>query len=572
MSAPKRTPFEKFVDSYTAAEAGRAGFETGIPMRDGVELAADVYLPPESQLPTPAIVQVTPYDKTGGLVGPAEAKFYADRGYAYVIADCRGRGKSEGEWRPFINDPKDTHDVIEWAARQKWCTGKVGTMGVSYGGWIQWAAASERPPHLTCMVSTSAAGRWQQEIPFTNGVFQLYFGWWVFLVRRRISEVHGLGLHDWDHVLRLLPLEKVGEFINPAGRVWRDLVDEDTLGEHWRSIRFDGRYSQIDVPCLHFTGWYDLEDLLGEFHHYEQMMAKSPARDRQRLIVGPWSHVKARRPHHTYADVHFGPDAALDTDALHLRWFDHWLKGIDNGIMSELPPVRVYEPGTNVWRDSARWPLSDREATLHLRFDGREGRLSVQTPGRRDAPRSFRYNPEDPAPTQLDVRQYPLEDVPLLQNPVEARPDVIAYTSEPLTEKVVVSGWPHLRLFADSDCDDTDWHVKVTDVDAQGQSRKVTQGCLRASFRESLEKPTPLTPGKVTEFDVELWPTHHAFLPGHRIRVTITSSDFPWFARSMNRFGPIHLLGDPRVATNTVYHAPAYPSRIVLPVEGAPKW
>jgi len=541
-------------------------FEVGIPMRDGVELAADVHLPVESELPAPAIVQSTPYDKSNKLFFKHEARFYQEHGYAFVVHDVRGRGKSEGEWRAFVNDGRDTYDVIEWVADQEWCNGNVGTTGLSYMGWTQWATAVERPPHLKCMISTSAAGRWQQEIPYTWGVFQLYFGWWVYIVRRRISEFHGVETNNWDEILRRLPLEAIGEFIDPAGKTWRDMMDHDTLDDFWKALRFDDRYDQIDVPCLHVTGWYDLEDLLGAFHHYEHMMKDSPAREHQRLIVGPWSHLNSRYPHSSYAGVEFGPEAAVDMDKAHLRWFDYWLKGKNNGALDEAP-VRLFEPGRHAWRDANRWPLSDQDMFLYMRFDGQEGQLTPEPPSDDEPVQSYRYDPTDPAPTQIDVKRYPFEDVPLEQNAVEARADVILYTGDVLTEEVVVSGWPHLELFASSDCDDTDWHVKLTDVHPDGRSLKVTQGCLRGSYRDSLKSPTPLTPGEVYSFDVELWPTHHVFLPGHCIRMTVTSSDFPWFARSMNRFGPIKWLCEPRVATNNIHHTAAYASRLRLPIE-----
>ncbi|MBW2617712.1 MAG: CocE/NonD family hydrolase [Deltaproteobacteria bacterium] len=562
-----KTPFQRFFEEpiLKAAQDPRPVFEVGIPMRDGVELAADVYLPIESERPAPVILQSTPYDKSNPLFFPQEARFYQEHGYAIVIHDVRGRGKSEGEWRAFVNDGRDTHDAIEWAAAQEWSNGRVGTTGVSYMGWTQWAAAAERPPHLRCMVSISAAGRWQQEIPFNNGVFNLYFGWWVYLVRRRISEFHGLEALDWDEILRLLPLEKLGQFIDPRGLTWDDMMEHETLDDFWKSIRLDDNYDQIDVPCLHVTGWYDLEDLPGAFHHYEHMMAHSPARDKQQLLVGPWSHIKSLWPHSSYAGVEFGPEAGLDTYQIHLRWFDYWLKGIDNGVPDD-PPVRLFEPGRNVWRKADRWPLGDEDRYLYLRHDGREGRLGYEPPPDEDPARSYRYDPNDPAPTQMDVKKYPAEDIPLDQGPVESRSDVIVYTSEEMTEELVISGWAHLELFAASDCDDTEWHVKLTDVHPDGRSLKVCQGCLRASFRDSLEDPTPLQPGEVYHFDVELWPTHHVFLPGHRIRVSITSADFPWYARSMNRFGKIATLSDPRIATNTIQHSSVYPSRIKLPV------
>lgn len=538
-------------------------FETGIPMRDGLELAADVYLPAEGELPAPAIVTMTPYDKSSWLSAP-EAAMYQERGYAFVVVDVRGRGKSEGEWRAFVNDGPDGHDIIEWVAAQPWCNSKVGTTGLSYMGWTQWAAAAERPPHLACMISTSAAGRWQQEIPYTDGCFQLYFGWWVFAVRRRISELHGIAETDWDEVLTRLPLEAIGDFINPTGLTWRDIMDHDTLDDFWRAIRYDDRYHEIDVPCLHVTGWYDLEDLLGAFHHYEGMMAASPARERQRLIVGPWSHGGSRRPTAAYGGVEFGPEAALEMDAIHLAWCDYWLKGIDHGVMDS-PPALLFETGANAWRDAATWPLATGEWSLYLHGAPTGGELTG-TPSPEASERTYRYDPLDPAPTQMDVRGYPQEDVPIILNAVEARSDVLAYTSEPLAQPLTVSGWPHLAFWASSDCTDTEWHVKLTDVDETGQSVKVCQGCLRASYRDSLSHPTPLTPGEAHQFRVELWPAHHTFLPGHRIRVTITSSDFPWFARSLNQFGPLKDQAEPRVATNTILHGEAHPSRIILPV------
>ena len=566
MPEGRKTPHDRFVEAMLAAAAQpRPVFETGIPMRDGIELAADVYLPTAAELPAPAVVTMTPYDKSGTLVAP-EGRLYQERGYAYVAVDLRGRGKSEGEWRAIVNDGPDGHDVIEWVAAQPWCTGKVGTTGLSYMGWTQWATAAERPPHLTCMISTSAAGRWQQEIPYTDGCFQLYFGWWVYAVRRRITEWHAIGETDWDEVLRRLPLEAIGEFINPTGQTWRDIMDHDTLDDFWRAVRFDDRYQTIDVPCLHVTGWYDLEDLLGAFHHYEGMMAASPARERQRLVVGPWSHVNSRYPHSSYAGIEFGPEAALEMDEIHFAWCDYWLKGKQNAVMQS-PPALLFETGTNRWRDADRWPLATGEWSLYLGWDGAEGSLASAPAEERQPDRSYRYDPCDPAPTRLDVKRYPIEDVPIVMNEIEARPDVVTYTSATLGQPLTVSGWPHLEFWASSDRDDTEWHVKLTDVDPDGRSVKVCQGCLRASYRDSLEHPTPLTPGEPQRFRVELWPVHHTFLPGHRIRVSITSSDFPWFARSLNQFGPMKDQSEPLVAVNTIHHGGEFPSRMVLPVE-----
>jgi hypothetical protein len=555
------TPFKKWIERADA-DAAKGRLEMGVPMRDGVELAADVYLPfgHEGEV-LPAIVEVTPYSKDNVALMSGDITLYQNNGYVFVAVDCRGRGKSEGIWSGFADDVPDTHDVIEWVAQQPWCDGQVGTTGLSYMGWVQWAGASARPPHLKAMVSTSAAGRWQQEIPYTNGVFQLYFAWWAYITRRRINEDYGLRQIDWDEALRILPFKDISRIIDTPTDTWDNLADRDTLDDYWKSLRFDDSYDQMDVPCLHVTGWYDQEDLLGAFHHYEMMMAHSPARDKQYLIVGPWSHVKSRSPDRFYADIDHGPAAALDMDAEHLAFFDHWLKGVDNGV-ADLERVRLFEPGRNAWRDAGTWPTSARTRDVFLGA----GTLSDEAP-ETSGETSYDYDPRDPSLTGIDVRLYPVEDVPLDQTGNEARADVITFTGAPVTEETVLSGWAHLVFFASTDGDDTDWHVKITDVDPAGVSRRVTQGCLRAACRTSLEQPRAVTPNEILEYDVELWPTHHVFMPGHAMRVTITSSDFPWYARSMNRFGPVRSQAEPRTARNTVHFGGQFPSRCILPIE-----
>lgn len=539
-----------------------ASFEAEIPMRDGVMLAADIYLPAGAspEAPVPAVVLGTPYDKASPMHA-SEALMYQQNRYAYVSFDVRGRGKSEGEWRAFYHDGKDGHDVVEWTASQPWCDGSVGTTGLSYSGWNQWATARERPPHLKAMISSAAAGRWQQEIPYTYGVFQLYFAYWVYATRRRIMA-NG-DLVDWNKTLRMLPVTRLMDSLGAEGNSWPDMRDHDTLDDFWQALRIDPFYPEIDVPVLHVNGWHDLEDLLGGFAHYEGMMAHSPARDRQQLIVGPWPHVGTRWPHRRYGGVDFGPESALEMDAIHVRFFDRWLKGIDNGADTD-PALRLFEMGTNAWQRLPAWPET-RERELFLHPQG-EGVLSSAAPSADEGRRAYRYDPEDPVTTPLDFARLSFDEPPLDQAYIERRGDALIYTSAPLHEEVAIAGWPHLELYAESDCDDTDWHVRLTDVDAEGRSLRVSAGCLRAACRESIAEPSPVVPGEVTRYDIELGPTMHAFLPGHRIRLVITSSDFPWFARNLNRFGKIVEMDDPRVATNTVHHAPGAASRLRLPV------
>lgn len=553
------TPFQRWV-ARSEKVADQRRFEIGIPMRDGVELAADIYLPLEADdAPVPAVIQITPYGKEQPALTADEALLYQSHGFAFIAIDCRGRGKSEGLWDGFTNDAEDAYDAIEWAAAQSWCNERIGTTGLSYMGWVQWAGASLAPPHLKAMISTSAAGRWQQEIPYTNGIFQLYFAWWAYLTRRRISETHGLEQIDWDEVLSRLPFKSIGDVVNTSTDIWNNLVDHDTLDDYWKILRFDDRYDRINVPCLHVTGWYDQEDLLGAFHHYEHMRDSSPAKDEQYLIVGPWSHVKSRNPDQFYADIDFGPGAAFDMDSEHLRWFKYWLKGERNGV-DVVDRVRIFEPGTNTWRHTSSWPLSNAMTTLYLGGDKLHG-AAPTAEGRTD----YVYDPLDPVPTGIDVRLYPIQDNPLNQTDVEKRDDVVTFTSDPISEALAVSGWAHFQFYGSSDCDDTDWHVKITDVDTRGRSNRVTQGCLRAACRDSLEVLSPIKAHEVYLYDVEMWPTHHVFLPGHRIRVSVTSSDFPWYARSLNRFGPVRDQSDGRRARNTIWYGGTYPSRVLLP-------
>jgi len=537
--------------------------EVEVPMRDGVLLAADVYrADPDPGRPVPAIVFGTPYDKRGpGAVD--EGRFFQARDYAYVSYDTRGRGKSEGLWRAHVHDGRDGHDVVEWVARQPWCDGRVGTTGLSYGGWNQWATAREHPPHLECMASFAAAGRWMQEIPYTFGVFQLYFAYWVYGTRRRIMNRRSD--LDWESLLMQLPVADMMESLGAAPGTWPDMRDHDTLDDFWRGLRLDDDYRSLAVPCLHVAGWHDREDLLGAFHHYEQMMAASPRAAEQWLVVGPWPHVGTRYPQRSYGGVDYGETAAVEMDAIQLRFFDHFLKGRANGWADE-PRVQLFETGTNRWVAPPGWPLAGERRPLHLRHGEAGTTLDWDQAAGPEAPRAYRYDPADPVRVPGGLSYEEFYEPKLDETHLAARDDVVLYSTPPLAEALAISGWPRLELFASSDGEDTDWHVKLEDQGPDGRLLRVAAGCLRAVCRESLEHPTPLVPGAVTRFEVECNPVSHVFLPGHRLVLALTSSDFPWFARNCNRAGRAVDQRDPRVAVNTVYHGEGHPSRLWLPV------
>lgn len=551
---PRSMPLRDLLDAEKAVDKqGPYHFEVGIPMRDGVELAATVYLPAASARPAPAIVHGTPYDKADVDENGCQRKVQA--GYALVFYDTRGRGKSEGEWRPFSTvDADDGHDAVEWVASQDWCTGAVGVEGLSYDGWIAMATVSRQPSHLKAAIPFSAAGRWQQEIPYAYGCFQLFFVWWWLLVRRRIVEQLDIA----PELLDILPIEAAGRRIDPAGPGWREFMDHETLDELWQSRRWDGRYD-FDVPCLHVTGWHDREDITGAFHHYEQMIACSPARERQWLLVGPWSHVSARWPAASYAGVSY-PDAALDMIEIELRFFDHFLKGEQNGVAEE-PRVRLYDPGAARWAVRPAWQGGTHELELFLGLDGK----LLDAPGK-EGKDTYRYDPAKPNGMRFPTDVMPLEP-PLDLAELEVQDGVIGWTSEPLPKQITVRGWGELELWAATDREDTEWYVKLADVNPDGRALWVCWGCLRASFGKDSRNPAAVTPGERLRYAVELTPAFHTFGVGHRLRILLSSSEFPWFARNMNRFEPLSRQSEPLVATNTVFYGVAAPSRLRLQVE-----
>jgi hypothetical protein len=443
-------------------------------MRDGCELAADVHLPDGLTGPVPAMVTGTPYDKS--FDGNRE---YRDAGIASVVFDVRGRGKSEGIWHPFEKDGEDGHDVVEWVARQPWCDGEVGISGLSYGGWIVWATIAERPPHLRAAISTSAAGRWQEELPYTYGCFWLYFAYWFARVRRRVVE-HG---RDIRPILATLPVGDIGKELNVSGPGWDELMEHDSLDALWAGRRWDGAYD-FDVPCLHVTGWHDREDIQGAFHHYEQMLDHSPARDSQWLIVGPWSHFSCRYPSDEYDGVP-SPGGAIDMSSLHSRFLRRFLTGEENGF-EEMPHVMLYDPGAARWVAGKAWQEDTTHEWLYLAADGV---LSSDPPA--PGADEYLYDPGRPNGLTFDVNAG-LWEPPLDLAELVDQDGVLSWATQTLDHDVTIHGWSALDLFATTDGEDTEWHVKLSDISPDGEPRCVAWGCLRASHNASNSCPQPV--------------------------------------------------------------------------------
>jgi predicted acyl esterase len=545
-----------------------------VPMRDGVALNTDIYLP-EAGVdggPYPAVVLRTPYSCQGDPIVTIAAHL-ARHGYAVALQDVRGRYGSGGEWEPFRREGPDGYDAIEWLAAQPWCTGRVGTMGTSYEGSAQWAAARERPPHLVTMVSTAAAGRWMEELPFDRGVLMLVILPWLHAVSGRIGRGPWL-VPDLPDVLRALPLRTMDERLGHTLPVWREWLDHAQLDDYWRALRLtDADFGRIDLPVLHVTGWYD-DDQPGALFFHAGMCAHSPRAADQHLVVGPWEHAGTRSPTRSVGGVDFGPDALEDIGELHRRWYDHWLKGNGNGPWPE-PRARVFVGGANAWRNVYAWPPHDAEPRpLYLRSDGGantlagNGRLDADPPSASDPADAFVYDPADPVPSDIDPRFYAPDqvDTPLDERFKHRRDDVLVYTGAPLDAELVVTGQPVVHLFACTDGPDTDWFAALHDVAPSGASTMLAAGRLRARFADGLDREVPLEPLEPREFVVSLSAVGHRFDPGHRVRLTVTSSDFPRWDRNPNTGEPIGSGTTLRVATNRVLHTPARASHVVLPV------
>ena len=554
--------------------APRLLLDQRVTMRDGVELSADVYLPPTGDGPWPAILQRTPYDNTAALWVNI-AIYFAQHGYVFVSQDVRGRCDSDGEWEPFVNEGPDGYDTIEWIAGQQWCDGKVGMMGGSYGGYVQWMAAREQPPHLTALVSTAAAGRWMEELPYNNGIFTSYWMFWLNLVGGRTLQqpiLDSVASPDWPRIFTHAPLRDADIALGRTNTVWRKWLEHNTFDDYWRQLSLTGHFDKIDLPVLHITGWFD-GDQWGELFYWHGMLNDSPATDRQWLVAGPWDHAGTRTPKQHLGGRDFTPAALTDMNALHLRFFDRWLKGVENGQEHD-KRVRLFAMGDNEWREGNQWPPAGTvETPFYLHSTGSantlagNGELSRATPGDDEPSDSYRYNPENPTPSVQDIASLPFGDVPLDNRWRLRRDDVLVYTSEPLESDLEITGHPFIILHAESDCPDTDWFVSLHDVHPDGRSDQLTNGAMRAAYRDGIDaQPTAIEPGKVYEYRIELMATSNVWKAGHRLQVSVASAAWPGAARNPNTNAPTGDDDETRIATNTIHHTRAYPSRLLAPV------
>ncbi|MCC6532183.1 MAG: CocE/NonD family hydrolase [Burkholderiales bacterium] len=601
-----------------------------VPMRDGVKLATDIYRPASGARaltePLPVILERTPYGKgkasrsevdrgeTEPRARPEVARWFVQRGYVVVYQDCRGRYDSEGHFVKYLSDGEDGYDTIAWIARQPWCDGRVATMGLSYAAHTQVSAACLAPAALAAMVVDCGGFSNAYRSGIRNGgAFEMKQVTWAFnqaresplaqadaVVRAALAQEN---LRDW---FKAMPWKPGHTPLRPVPEYERFLFEQWTRGAfdgYWRQL---GIYAQgwhegfADVPQIHMSSWYDayvptaLDNYLG---------LKARKRGPIRLIMGPWTH--GDRSKSWAGDVDFGPAATVDDNLathwreLRLRWFDHWLKGKRNGVERE-PAVRLFLMGGGSgrrnpegrmdhggrWIAAEDWPLPQTRFTPFYLHG--EGRLSPEPPAADAAPLAYDYDPDRPVPTiggPLTSGQPVFEGGAFDQRedarffgcarpglPLSARPDVLVFETPPLGRDVALIGPLEVVLFVSSSCVDTDFTAKLVDVHPanpdypRGYAMNLADGILRLRYRDSWEQPALMTPGEIYRITIEPYATCNLFKAGHRIRLDISSSNFPRYDLNTNTGEPEGLARRKQIARNSVYVDRARASHVVLPI------
>ncbi len=580
-------------------------------MRDGICLSADVYLPENNGKKVPAVLVRTPYGKEDGC----ESYYrYVQRGYAVVIQDVRGRNESEGEWMPNFHEVEDGDDTLNWIAAQPWSDGNVGMVGGSYlgyvqwaaaaSGWmpnfhevedgddtlnwiaaqpwsdgnvgmvggsylgyVQWAAAASGNPHLKALISVVCAGSAFRDTPRQGGSMSSGTLAWAFSVSQKKFEAQRMVRDDWDEVLNIRPLTDIPRralgYEVPFLTKWLETSD---YNEFWKQSSWLERSKGTVVPALIQSGWFD-DNGMGTSEALE--LTQDYPKGSKKVILGPWQHSGNSRydMHH----VSFGPEAIrFDLDYLYFKWFEYYLKGIKNDVVDG-PTIEYYTVGQERWKTAENWPVPEtvvKELYLDSRGNANtsagDGVLVWEKP-ETDGCDTYVYNPEDPATHIIDMSENEIS-VPEDYTEEEKRADVLCYTTKPLTEDIVITGDMQVQLYISSDAPDTDFMVRVTDVDEKGRSIKLADGFLSARYHNGFEKSEFLEPGQIVGLNITTTKISNCFRKGHRIRFTVTSGAKNFvFPNSNTREG--YNSTETVIANNCVHHGGAYASRILVRLE-----
>jgi putative CocE/NonD family hydrolase len=533
-----------------------------IPMRDGTKLAANIFRP-KADGRFPVILMRSPYGKPDEKWG--EAKRYLAAGYVMVVQDCRGRGKSEGVWDPFRYDAEDGFDTQEWVGKQPWCDGNIGAAGGSYVGWTQWASAPNGSRYLKAMAPLVPFAN-SYDLAYVGGAFQLalLMGWGV--------GVGGVTLNpeQLTQAYKHLPLNNFGDQFEKKVPYLNDWIAHPNYDDYWKKRGIDYRFGDVTVPALNIGGWFDIfsKTTIEQVNAVHAASRDHATRRNQFVVIGPWTHGVGVRK---VGELDFGTEATLNLGDLQFKWFEYWLKGRETGVQ-DWPAFYLFVMGENRWRGENEWPLKRARATSyflhglgHANSAEGDGSLSTTSP-EEEKPDQFTYDPNDPVPTVGGNNLVGASAGPYDQSKVEARKDVLVYSTAPMETYLEVTGPITLSLWAASSAPDTDFTAKLVDVTPEGKAYNLCDGVLRARYRKDRAKPVLLEPGQAEHFDIDLWVTSNVFLKGHCIRIEVSSSNFPRFDRNPNtghEFGADTELSS---ATQTIYHDHEHPSHLVLPV------
>ncbi|MFZ3485461.1 CocE/NonD family hydrolase [Sphingomonas sp. 3-13AW] len=602
--------YSRYSDAGLKAELAERGIaETAVlvPMRDGVGLSTNIYRPRDAKGPLPTILWKTPYNehqlRGSTLRYAAEA---VKRGYAFLVQNERGRYFSEGKYEILGKPQTDGYDALSWIAKQPWSNGKVGTLGCSSSAeWQLALAAQNHPAHAAMVPMASGAGigkvgRFQEQGNwYTGGVPRNLFFVWLYgvdnplrpqlpanldpKVRARIAGYNDLDARkpdvDWVKQIQHLPVSEMLTDLGEPPATFEQFINRTPADPGWREGGLYHDDMGWGVPSLWFDSWYDVSigPNLELFNHARQTKGDAEAAANQYVVVAPNVHCQFAKlgPDTVVGERQMG-DTSFDVDGMIFRWFDRWLKGDRNAFPASTPHVQYYTMGANTWQRAQQWPPREaRPVRMYLASNGRanslngDGRLSPTPPPAGTPADSYRYDPMNPVQTVGGgdcCNGGLVKPGAYDQRAVEARNDVLVYTSDPLTEPMEVTGFVDAVLAVSSSAKDTDFAVKLVDVAPDGTAYILGDTILRARYRDGFDKPVMMAPGQVYTIKPTPMTTSNTFLPGHRIRVEVTSSNFPKFVRNLNTGGPNESERVGVVADNRIHHDAAALSYIELPV------
>jgi len=541
----------------------------GIKMKDGIFLSTDIYFPADLSKKIPVVLIRTNINKNSIGFLPY---YFINNGYAVAVQDVRGRFESEGVWEPYVYEAEDGYETIEWLASQDWCNKKIGMLGGSYSAVVQLLTAKLKPPHLSAIIPHNLPADPFKNAPYENGILLLAPEmWWVYLIESNLKDYNDPVAIRESHKVKddtnlfSLPVNKIPEkIIGKEISYWQKWLEHNTNDDYWQNISYQESLRKLDIPILLFSGWYDTHSIGTKLAWQE--ISKSQNKN-VKLIIGPWNHSNSVPKYPSTKTV--GTEATLDILNIFLKWFDHWLKDVDNEITNE-PKTKLYVMNNASWIKSDSYPLENTDyIPIYLNSNKGsnsllgDGKLVWSIPDQEKEYDEYLYNPADPTPAFLYRNSQGRKKSDEI---TASRNDILVFESEPLDTHMIVLGPLTAKLFASSSNVDTDWFINFYAVNEKNEYMPLTHGCIRARFRNSITESEFLEENKVYEYEIDLWQIGIKFDKGWKIRVEISSADFPQYSRNLNTGKNNEVESDFEIATQRIYHSKKYPSRIILPI------